>query len=70
VLQILSYVAQTEREFIRQRQAEGIEAAKFRGIKFGRPPMERLVMFAKVREIWERREISAREAARRLCVTH
>lgn len=40
VLQILSYVAQTEREFIRQRQAEGIAAAKGRGVRFGRPPME------------------------------
>lgn len=38
VLQLLSYVAQTEREFIRQRQAEGIAAAKATGIKFGRPP--------------------------------
>ena len=36
VLQLLSYVAQTEREFIRQRQAEGIAAAKARGVKFGR----------------------------------
>ena len=35
VLQLLSYVAQTEREFIRQRQAEGIAAAKARGVKFG-----------------------------------
>lgn len=38
VLQLLSYVAQTEREFIRQRQAEGIAAAKQRGVQFGRPP--------------------------------
>ena len=40
VLQLLSYVAQTEREFIKQRQAEGIAAAKARGVKFGRSPME------------------------------
>lgn len=40
VLQILFYVAQTEREFIRQRQAEGIVAAKARGVKFGREKME------------------------------
>lgn len=39
VLQILSYVAQTEREFIRQRQAEGIAAAKLRGQPMGRPPV-------------------------------
>ena len=37
VLQLLSYVAQTEREFIKQRQAEGIAAAKARGVKFGHP---------------------------------
>ena len=37
VLQILSYVAQTERENIRQRQKEGIAAAKLRGVQFGRP---------------------------------
>lgn len=41
VLQLLSYVAQTEREFIRQRQAEGIAAAKLQGVKFGRKPMDR-----------------------------
>lgn len=39
VLQILSYVAQTEREMIRKRQAEGIAAAKARGVKFGRRPL-------------------------------
>ena len=68
VLQILSYVAQQEREFIRQRQAEGISAAKARGVKFGRPPMERPDMFLEVKEAWERGEISAREAGRRLGV--
>ena len=41
VLQLLSYVAQTEREFIRQRQAEGIAAAKARGVQFGRRPKEK-----------------------------
>lgn len=41
VLQLLSYVAQTEREFIRQRQQEGIAVAKARGVRFGRAPMER-----------------------------
>jgi DNA invertase Pin-like site-specific DNA recombinase len=40
VLQILAYVAQTEREFIRQRQAEGIAAAKERGVQFGRHPIQ------------------------------
>jgi DNA invertase Pin-like site-specific DNA recombinase len=70
VLQILSYVAQQEREFIRQRQAEGIEAAKARGVKFGRPPMERPEMFYEVRRVWERNEISAREAGRRLGINY
>lgn len=41
VLQLLSYVAQTEREFINQRQSEGIAAAKARGVHFGRKPIER-----------------------------
>lgn len=49
VLQLLSYVAQTEREFIRQRQAEGIAAAKAKGVKFGRRPMERPPEFEIVR---------------------
>jgi len=40
VLQLLSYVAQTEREFIRQRQEEGIAAAKTRGVHFGRRPLD------------------------------
>ena len=70
VLQILSYVAQTEREMIRQRQAEGIEAAKARGVKFGRPPMERPDIFLEVLGAWERREISAREAGRRLGISY
>ena len=68
VLQILCYVAQTEREFTHQRQAEGIAAAKARGVRFGRPPKERPVGFGEVRGSWERGEISAREAAKRLCV--
>ena len=70
VLQILSYVAQTEREFIRQRQTEGIAAAKARGVTFGRPPKQRPEFFREIREAWKGREISAREAARRLNVNH
>jgi len=70
VLQILSYVAQTEREFIRQRQAEGIAAAQARGVRFGRPPADRPMLFPEVRGAWERKEISAREAARRLSIDH
>ena len=70
VLQILSYVAQQEREFIRQRQAEGIAAAKDKGVKFGRPPMERPELFHEVLAAWERREISMREAGRLLGISY
>ena len=70
VLQLLSYVAQTEREFIRQRQAEGIAAAKAKGVKFGRRPKERPAAFAPLKQKWLDREISARAAAKQLGVTH
>lgn len=70
VLQLLSYVAQTEREFIRQRQAEGIAAAKLQGVKFGRKPMERTATFFALKERWQRKELSARNAAKQLGITH
>ena len=70
VLQILSYVAQQERELIRQRQAEGIAAAKAKGTKFGRPPLERPKLFYELREAWTTGTISAREAARQLHIDH
>ena len=70
VLQILSYVAQTEREFIRKRQAEGIAAAREQGVKFGRKPMERPLEYEKLKAQWERGEISARGAAKQLGITH
>lgn len=70
VLQLLSYVAQTEREFIHQRQAEGIAAAKARGVKMGRRPMERPERYELVREQWTQKEISARAAAKQLGITH
>ena len=70
VLQLLSYVAQTEREFIRQRQAEGIAVAKAQGVRFGRPPLAQPKEFPAVHQAWLKKEISAREAARRLSVTH
>ena len=66
VLQLLSYVAQTERELIRQRQAEGIAAAKARGVKFGRRPMKRPPEFEDAREAWKAGALSARGAARQL----
>jgi len=68
VLQLLSYVAQTEREFIRQRQAEGIAAAKARGVHMGRAPMEIPEGFTPVYDQWKRGEVSGRGAARMLGV--
>jgi len=70
VLQLLSYVAQTEREFIRQRQAEGIAAAKARGVRFGRTRKTIPDEFDHVYVLWQEGKISAREAGRRLNVSH
>lgn len=70
VLQLLSYVAQKERESIRQRQAEGIAAARERGVAFGRPQKKIPEQFPQIYEDWARGQISGREAARRLQVTH
>jgi DNA invertase Pin-like site-specific DNA recombinase len=70
VLQLLSYVAQTEREFIKQRQAEGIAAAKARGVKFGRSPMEVPEKFNAVFAQWQDGELSARKAALELSVSN
>ena len=70
VLQILSYVAQTEREMIRKRQAEGIAAAKARGVKFGRRPLPLPESYEDVRQKWESGQLSARAAAIALGVSH
>ena len=70
VLQLLSYVAETERAFIRQRQAEGIKAAMARGVRFGRERMARPIQFDSLRDQWSRGDISARAAARLLGITH
>ena len=68
VLQLLSYVAQTERENIRQRQAEGIAAARARGVRLGRPPKPVPPHFFSVRDLWLTHQISSREAARQVGV--
>ena len=70
VLQILCYVAQIERENIKQRQAEGIAAAKARGVKFGRDRIPVPDDFYSLWEQYSRREISARAAALKLVVVH
>ncbi len=68
VLQILAYVAQTEREFILTRQKEGIASAKARGVRFGRPEVDIPDNFGDVYAQLKDKEISGREAARMLGV--
>lgn len=63
VLQVLSFVAENERASIRQRQAEGIAAAKIRGVKFGRPPIPLPDNFHEVHRAWRGKKISLRQAA-------
>ena len=70
VLQLLSYVAEQERSFIRQRQAEGIAAAKARGQRFGPPPKDRPEDFGDYVRRWRSGTISAREASRQLQIAH
>lgn len=57
VLQVLSFVAENERENIRQRQAEGIAAAKARGVRFGRPEKELPDNFGALVQAWEREQL-------------
>lgn len=64
VLQILSFVAENERVNIRKRQAEGIAAAKARGVKFGRPPKEIPENFHMMRKAWRGKRISLKQAAK------
>lgn len=66
VLQLLSYVAQTEREKIRQRQAEGIAEAKKRGVHFGRKTQDIPDGFEDLARQWREGEISSRDAAWKL----
>jgi len=70
VLQILSYVAQTEREFNRQRQAEGIAETKAKRVRFDRPPKERTAAFYTLLKEWEISKIFARQAAKQLRIDH
>lgn len=63
VLQILSFVAQSERENIRKRQADGISAAKARGVKFGRPPRKLPNNFYAVHSQWRDKKITLQQAA-------
>ena len=63
VLALLSYVAENERMNIRQRQAEGIAAAKMRGVKFGRPIKEVPENFEYICTLWKEGKMTAKEAA-------
>lgn len=62
VLQILGYVAEQERTFIKQRQKEGISVAKNNGVKFGRPKIEKPLNFDDVVLKWKNNEIKTKEA--------
>lgn len=62
VLQILGYVAEQERTFIKQRQKEGISVAKNNGVKFGRPKIEKPLNFDDVVLKWKNKEIKTKEA--------
>lgn len=64
VLALLSYVAENERSNIKQRQAEGIAAAKMRGVKFGRPESSLPDNFQEISERWLKKELSVGEAAK------
>lgn len=70
VLQILSYVAQVERENIRQRQAEGIRIAKEKGVEFGRPCLNIPEDFYAVASLWQRGRVNLRQGAEMLSVSH
>ena len=70
VLELLSYVAHMEREFIHSRQAEGIAAAKARGVRFGPRPKERGDAYRDSLALWREGKLSARAAGRRLGVSH
>ncbi|HAS06599.1 MAG: recombinase family protein [Lachnospira eligens] len=64
VLALLSYVAENERINIKQRQAEGIAAAKARGVKFGRPPLPIPQNFYQMHKDWRAGKITIEEAAK------
>lgn len=63
VLQLLSFVAENERLNIKQRQAEGIAAAKLRGVRFGRPPVPIPENFEESYKLWKSKKISAQQGA-------
>ncbi len=69
MLQVLAYVAHVERDYIKQRQAEGIAAAKAKGVTFGRPKIKRPKNYKKIKQLYSNRTISLAEAAKYLKVS-
>ena len=63
VLQVLSFVAENESTNIKQRQAEGIAAAKAKGVKFGRPPLPLPDNFYEIHKAWRSKKLTLKEAA-------
>ena len=70
MIEVLATIAEQERLTIRQRQAEGIAAAKARGVQFGRRPSPKPAEFPEWKERWSRGEVSACQAAKALKITH
>lgn len=70
VLQLLAYVAETERDFIRKRQSEGIEAAMARGVMFGRPRLEVTADFEQAYFAWKNGIMNSRKAAEIAGMSH
>lgn len=69
VLQLLSFISENERKTIKQRQKEGIEAAKQRGVRFGRPQKPLPENFEQLYSLWTTKEMSAAEIARQCNIT-
>lgn len=69
VLTLLSYVSESERHNIKNRQKEGIEAARIRGVRFGRPEKPLPENFEQIYVKWEKKEISSEDAAKQCGVT-
>jgi len=69
ILQLHSYIAETERDFIRQRQAEGIAIAKANGVRFGKRPLPIPNNLREVYDLWIKHGVNSREAAARLNVS-
>lgn len=63
VLQLLSFVAENERINIKQRQKEGINAARLKGVRFGRPPLQMPESYEEYYQMWKDKKITAKEAA-------